>query len=232
MPDVLVLCEGPTEREFCREVVGPHMAALGVRVAGTLRGKPDRKQGGIKDWATYRSEIVRLGRTSSHHYVATLVDFYAMPASWPGRTEANGKAIVQRGAHVEAALRADLVSDLANRFIPCVQLHEFEALLFVAPTAAVGSLRASAPDLTNLQLAAAQMAAVTTRCGGTVEHIDDSPETAPSKRLKAIFNRYDKVAWGVLAAKNVTLPVLRKGCAWLDRWVCSLEKISTPTITK
>jgi len=74
----------------------------------------------------------------------------------------------------------------------------------------------------NHALAARQMTQVKTECGGSVEQIDDDPDSAPSKRLIKIIPGYDKVAWGVTAAKDVTLQRLRVGCPWLDRWLDSL----------
>lgn len=58
---------------------------------------------------------------------------------------------------------------------------------------------------------------------GHIEAINDSPESAPSKRLKKIMPGYDKVAWGVTAAKDITLEVLRNECSWLNRWLTKLE---------
>lgn len=42
----------------------------------------------------------------------------------------------------------------------------------------------------------------------TPEHINDSPETAPSKRLLKLFPRYDKPAFGSLAVGRAS---------WLDK---------------
>jgi hypothetical protein len=223
MPDVIVVCEGQTEREFCRELVAPELAVHGVMLAGTLVGKPQRKRGGIRDWHVYRSELVRLAKTRADLNLAVLVDFYAMPSSWPGRLEASTKRLPERGKHVEDALRLDLAGELPLRFHPCVQLHEFEALLFVEPVLAMLSIAIGSGKAQ--PLAAERMSQIRAECGGSVEAINDHPETAPSKRISQIIPGYDKVAWGVTAAKDITLPVLRAGCPWLDRWIKTLIEI-------
>jgi hypothetical protein len=51
-------------------------------------------------------------------------------------------------------------------------------------------------------------------------------KTAPSKRLVGIARGYDKVAWGVTAAADVTIPVLRAGCPWLDRSLTDIAALS------
>src|SRR5688500_4191652 len=104
MLDLLVLCEGQTEREFCRLVVAPHVAAAGVALAGTLVGKPQRKQGGIRDWPIYRAELIRLAKGRDDRHVGVLVDYYAMPDTWPGRHTSRALPPLDRGLHVEQSL--------------------------------------------------------------------------------------------------------------------------------
>lgn len=75
-------------------------------------------------------------------------------------------------------------------------------------------------------LSARQMNAIKAEFGGDVERINDSPETAPSKRLKRLIRGYDKVAWGVTAATDISIESLRTGCRWLDRWISHLSTIA------
>jgi hypothetical protein len=70
------------------------------------------------------------------------------------------------------------------------------------------------------------MLTIKAACGGSVEQIDDSPQTAPSKRLVETIPGYDKVAWGVTAVADVSIPVLRAGCPWLDRWLTRLAGLT------
>jgi len=70
------------------------------------------------------------------------------------------------------------------------------------------------------------MKQIKTACGGNVEQINDSPHTAPSKRLIGIMPAYDKVAWGVTAAASISIPNLRHGCPWLDRWLTQIADLS------
>jgi len=224
MLDVIVLCEGQTEREFCRSLISPFLFAAGISLAGTLVGKPGRKRGGIQEWETYRSEVLRLAKERDRRHVCVMVDYYSMPSSWPGRERANTKRIATRGRIVEESLVADLSAEIGARFHPCVQLHEFESLLFVDPKRTAMSIATGgglgSHDHVRL---GAQLAAIRSGCGPSVEHIDDSPATAPSKRLLSVIPGYDKVAWGVTAASDIGVAALRGGCPWLDRWLTRLE---------
>jgi hypothetical protein len=225
MPEVLVLCEGQTEKEFCNSVVKEHMSLRGVELSGTLVGKPQRKQGGIRPWRAYRRELLRLAAERRDRHVAVLVDYYAMPMDWPGREEAVRKPAVDRGLHVEEKLREDLANELPGRFHPCVQLHEFESLLFVDPgaSAPVIALGAGRKDYQALEK---RIRDIRAECGGKVELIDDGPGTAPSKRICKIAPGYDKVAFGVLAAAGAGIDKLRAGCPWLHRWLTELEDLA------
>lgn len=225
MPDVMVLCEGQTEREFCRNVVAPHLAARGIELRGTLVGKSQQKRGGIRPWPRYRDELLRLARERRDRHVAVLVDYYAMPDSWPGRGESRSVPITGRGHCVERMLKAELQNELPGRFHPCVQLHEFESLLFVDPETSALSIAVGGGPAGHAHVAK-QMARIRTQCGGLVEQINDGPDTAPSKRLAKIITGYDKVAWGVTAAADVPLSDLRMGCPWLDRWLTELEALT------
>lgn len=225
MVDVAVLCEGQTEREFCAKLIARELWARNVSIWGTLVGKPQRKQGGIRPWPVYRSELLRLSKERPDRHVAVLVDYYAMPDSWPGRVESTASPMGQRGACVETALRNDLAKELPERFHPCVQFHEFESLLFIEPEVSALSI-AVGGGAKDFKFVAAEMKKIRDAFGGNVEHINDNPATAPSKRLTALIRGYDKVAWGVTAVADISIERLRTDCAWLDRWLKRLGALA------
>jgi hypothetical protein len=222
MLDVIVLCEGQTERAFCRDVVAPALASSGIALRATLVGKAHLKRGGIRPWADYRVELLRLATERPGRHVGLLVDYYALPEDWPGRIAPPGFSIKARGRRVEEALVRDLKHEFPGRFYPCIQLHEFESLLFVNPEIAALSIATAWPGI-NHDFLAKQLRKIRTDCGDDVEKINDSPVTAPSKRIESLVRGYRKVLHGPTAAADIELSNLRIGCAWLDRWVKVLE---------
>lgn len=70
-----------------------------------------------------------------------------------------------------------------ERFVPYIQLFEFEALLFADPAAMAQTF--GDPNLESV------FAGVVDECGGC-EQINDGPETAPSKRIARAFPAYQK----------------------------------------
>ncbi|RVU45924.1 DUF4276 family protein [Lujinxingia sediminis] len=59
----------------------------------------------------------------------------------------------------------------------------------------------------------------------TPEDINDSPQTAPSKRLAVHYPPYDKVLHGSIAALDIGLPVIRDACPLFDGWLSTLEAL-------
>ena len=59
------------------------------------------------------------------------------------------------------------------------------------------------------------------------EQINDSPMTAPSKRLINLFPGYEKVVFGELVASQIGLEVIRERCRHFHAWVTTLEQLGT-----
>lgn len=58
----------------------------------------------------------------------------------------------------------------------------------------------------------------------TPEEIDDSPQTAPSKRIGEVVRGYDKPFMGNLAVLGIGLPKIRSECRHFDGWLTCLER--------
>jgi hypothetical protein len=102
----------------------------------------------------------------------------------------------------------------ARRFIPFVVMHEFEGLLF--SDCAAFSRGIGRPGLeSGFQGIRDQFP--------TPEEIDDSPVTAPSKRVEALMPEYEKPLFGVLAILEIGLARIRAECPHFNGWLARLE---------
>ena len=228
MARLLIHVEGETEEMFVNEVLAPHLYAVGwkivaARIVGNARLR--ERRGGIKPWSVVRDDIMRHLKEDSGCYATTMVDFYALPQSadkaWPGRAEATQLPTAQKASHVEAKLNADVQKEmgpgfLPARFIPFVIMHEFEALLF--SDCAAFSRGVGRPDLHGAMQAIRDDFT-------TPEEINDSPLTAPSKRVEALIPSYQKPFLGTLAALEVGLAQMRQECPHFGAWLTRLEQI-------
>ncbi len=225
---LLVHVEGDTEDTFVRELVAPHLVALGFervdcRLLGNARARSRR--GGIRSWPSVASDIVQKLREDPGLHATTLVDYYGLPAGgatgWPNRDRAPSLPHAERAAIVEAGMENVVNGAFARssrqlRFTGGVLLHEFEALLFSdcdAFAAGIGLPRVAAA----MQRASASF--------GTPEEIDDSPVTAPSKRIRALIPGYQKPVMGNVGALSIGLGPMRARCPHFNGWLERLERL-------
>ena len=220
---LLVHVEGQTEEAFVNDVLAPHLYTLRyTSVSARLIGNAQRRggRGGGRSWASVLKGILRHLKSDREAISTTMVDYYAMPTGWPGRTEANSRPIAQKAPTVQAAL-ADAICDHmgsgfnADRFIPYVSMHEFEALLFSDCDAFAQSM--GVPE------AALQLETVLAKFGDP-EQINDSKETKPSAHIENAVEHYDKVVFGPLAIEDIGLEVIRRRCRNFGCWLTRLEQ--------
>ena len=231
MSRILVHVEGQTEEDFVNSVLGPHLVSVGystvsARLIGNVRQRS--KRGGVRGWPEVRRGIVNHLKADRECFATTMVDYYGLPQGgdkgWPGRRRAVGQGGLSDPQVVEDAILADVVAHMPKdfdrlRFVPFVTMHEFEGLLF-------SDCSQFAKEIGRPQLAGRFQEI---RDGfQTPEEIDDSPETAPSKRVGALVPGYQKPLMGVLAASAIGLDMMRAECPHFRGWLERLEKIVAP----
>ena len=229
MSRLLIGVEGETEEEFVNEILANHLYAngyvsVGARLLGNARQR--RQRGGIKAWLSVRADLLRHLKEDRSVLVGLMVDYYAMPSTgdkaWPGRAAALAVPTSQKAEVIHLALRENLREaaqdkglklDL-DRFVPFVIVHEFEALLFrdcerfanaIGHNDSLGKLRGIREQFP------------------TPEDINDSPLTAPSKRLLEIIPKYDKPLMGTVGALGIGLEKMRQECPGFRAWLSALE---------
>lgn len=226
MSDVVAIVEGQTEQAFVRDHLAAHLGGRGISIGARLPGRVVRR-GGVRAWESVRGDILRTLRERRGRICTTMFDFYAMRNDWPGRTAAAGMPLEQKGNHVEQAILDDLAMHAGEDFrqelfIPYVQIHEFEALLFadVAKMADVLApfCRTGADGLST------QFQAILDGAG-QAEAINDSYETCPSRRITGVVRAYRKPLHGPIIAGRIGLDVLREACPHFGRWLGRLEAV-------
>lgn len=213
-----ITVEGQSEKEFADLVLKPHLAgyAIDVRPRVVVTNRKLGKRGGMLDFDKIRGDLWRLMKEDRHGATrfTTMVDLYALPSEFPGWTEAQKRPRpLERVALLEKALEAEFAEP---RFLPFIQLHEFEALLYC--------------DLGQLQLRIAGSesginALKKEVTGLEPEEINEGSNTAPSKRIirhVPIYER-NKVRVGAPAAAAIGLSNLRAKCPHFGGWVRRLE---------
>lgn len=229
MSRLLLHVEGQTEETFVNDVLAPHLCERGydsvrARLLGNARQR-DRR-GGIRDWNAVRRDITNHLREDTGAFATTMVDYYGLPRTgqraWPGRSRAATLRFAEKAEVVEAELLEDIRREMGgglypNRFVPYVMMHEFEALLFSDCERFGNGIER--PDLAaSFQCIRDQFA--------SPEEIDDSPETAPSKRVESLVAGYQKPFLGILAALEIGLDAMRRECPHFAMWLSRLEALT------
>ena len=227
MSRLLVHVEGETEETFVNELLKPYLydrgySAVNARLMGNDRQRSRR--GGIKGWAGVRKDILEHLRQDAGCLVTTMVDYYGLPQSgnktWPGRKAAGEIVFAQKAKTVEDALLTDISQRMggafnADRFIPYVMMHEFEAMLF-SDCEGFGHGIGREDLVEPLQAIRDQFA--------SPEEIDDSPDTAPSKRIEHLMPNYQKPLMGNLAALEIGICTICRECPHFEEWLERLER--------
>ena len=222
MSRLLVHVEGETEETFVNELLRPYLhdrgySAVSARLMGNVRQRSRR--GGIKGWAEVRNDILGHLKQDVGCFATTMVDYYGLPQTWPGRKAAGWIAFAQKAKTVEDALLADISQGMGStfnsgRFIPYVMIHEFEAMLF-SDCEGFGRGIGREDLVQPLQAIRDQFA--------SPEEIDDSPHTAPSKRIEHLMPNYQKPLMGNLAALEIGIHAIRRECPHFEKWLERLE---------
>lgn len=216
MTRLYLLVEGQTEETFVRELMVPHYASLGLYITPIILTTRPGFRGGMSSYAKVKPQITRLCRQDRNAFVSTIVDLYALPDDFPGKSDSsyptrNGG--IQKAEFLEERLCIDINEP---NFVPHVMVHEFEALLFVGPE--FFAEWASSADTVDEIAAVAQEYP-------TPEDINDGPTTAPSKRILKAMPEYKKTLHGPLIIMDIGLDRCRASCPHFDQWLRKLESL-------
>jgi hypothetical protein len=190
--------EGATEREFVSRILRPHLTAFGwTQVVGV-------DLGGNVSLDKIAGVLPRL--LGSFNHVSTFYDYY-------GFKYRNGMSVEA----LEAAMANRLDASRRARLTPYLQLHEFEALLFATPSHTHEWLGGPMELRQEMQAIVAEK--------GSPEAVNDSPQTSPSHRIKAMFPRFDKKLHGPEIIELAGLQTIRAQCPRFNAWLIQLEAL-------
>lgn len=211
---LIIIVEGKTESTFVREVLSPYLWDAGVFDVRPIQVSTSRLQkGGVVNYQHFENDAKHYLIQESDVLVTSLIDYYALPNNFPGYTKAMGgiEDSLSRVEYLEQSLAARINHP---RFVPYIQLHEFEALLFAKESGFAGLLGV---DTSRIQL-------LREICDlfPNPEDINDHPNTAPSKRLAALIPGYDKVIDGNYIALENGIQAILDRCPRFRNWVENL----------
>jgi len=221
MTRVYIVVEGPTEESFVSNVLAASLWRLHVYLYPIILGSPGHR-GGNPNYARVKRDLVTQLKQDHEAYCSTMIDLYGLGKGFPGTPLPGNLTNIDKVRHIERAVKADIVAELPDlrpdvRFVPYLQLHEYEGLLFSDPQAFASGI--------GRQHLATHFQAIRGSFP-TPEDINDDPNTAPSKRIIAAYEGYSKPIDGLRAAKAVGLEKMRQECPHFREWLEQLEAMA------
>lgn len=224
MKKLFIIVEGQTEAEFIKYSLLPYLGEKhGIwAVIPVIMNTSRTSKGGALNLDRLKENARNILNKESNIVLTTFFDFFRLHSSFYEGSDCNSKS---SSDEIIACLEQHLATQINDRrFIPYLQKHEFEALLFSNNTGFI----AYTEECISLKTAAiiAQYS--------NPEDINNAPETAPSKRLETLFKacgqKYEKVVDGNLIALEIGIENILQSCPRFRQWVeCLIRNLSAIT---
>lgn len=214
MKRVIIICEGETEREFCKNVLSLHLMHHDIFLQAPLI---KRSMGGVVKWSILKKEI-ETHLKEPNVIVSTFIDYYGLYQKYNFPNWIEGEKIIDKNNRMdflENAMKNDIADAIKHRFIPYLQLHEFEGLLF-------NNIQLFYDHVPKAELVGITELKKTFNDYENPEMINNSKETSPSHRLKRIIKGYNKPLYGHYFAEAIGIEQIRAKSPRFNQWI---EKI-------
>lgn len=223
MTIINVLVEGQTEERFIKEIFCPYMNDFNIHLIPTVINTKlvnDGKnfKGGLSNLSfdKFLSDLHRLLSSTPHGYVSTFIDYYALPSKFPGYNERNSYITpIEKVQFLEYQLFCQINHD---NFIPYIQLHEFETLLFTEKDGFINNIDSSEGNVERLVKIIDEFE--------NPEDINHGLSTAPSKRILQHFPSYNKLIDANSMLKDIGVENLLNKCPHFKTWFDKLIFVS------
>lgn len=182
--EVIIFAEGSSDEQFIKLVVAPALRHLQIYLKPRLLNTSKNAKGGAVSFDRLKLNARNTLRQYPNAILTTFLDLYGLDTDFPNFHSAKKTVdVYARVKIMEEALAEGIIDHVGcrpERFIAYLQPYEFEGLFF----SDVNALIRTEPDWIKQQATLQKI-----RDGfATPEHINDSPETSPSKRLEKILN--------------------------------------------
>lgn len=221
MKHLYFIVEGETELEFINRIVMPYLYQKGLNTM--ITAIPITMSGGghgFNHIQHFKNTIEPILNYENQPIITTMLDYYGINSKkkLPGFLECNKlNSVDDKISCLENALKEQVQSIKPYPFfIPYIQKHEMETLLFANPNDGF--------DLGSNEIKNAVLAV----CDDfpNIEDINNSYETAPSKRLEKIYKEngqsYQKAADAVDIAELTTIGVMLEKSPRFRSWIENL----------
>lgn len=215
MKRLVIIVEGETEEAFVHQILAPYIWNSGY-TNSIQCFKIKHSGGGVSKYSHIERDILATVREKDV-IVTTMFDFYGLPSDTPGFKESLSRnSHVERVKLIEDAIKKEITQKVRENihFIPYIQLHEIEALIFSSNKGFYELFDKNEADLKSLDDIIKEFP--------NPEDIDNGPDTAPSKRLKKAIPEYDKVLYGIGMLQTIGIETIMEKSPHFKEWVVKI----------
>lgn len=209
---LIIIVEGASEQEFVNKILKPYFYSKGIFDISAFQIK--HSKGGLSKYSHLKTDILNC-IYQPNTIITTLIDFYGLPSDFPEFNQV--KTIQSKNEKVEfleKAIKEDLENSQNQKFenfIPYIQLHEFEAIIFSSKESIYNNFEIHKVNKPEIDKIFTEFT--------NPEEINDNPNTAPSKRLLKSIPSYNKIVDGIMILENAGLSKILEKCNRFSLWL-------------
>ncbi len=218
MLQIAVSVEGQTEERFVKEILFPYFKQKNIILEPitviTKRLANASYRGGSVTFEKAIKDIKRL-LNPKYDYVTTFYDYYGINKDFlPETISVDPYLVIEQ-------IETKMLEAINNpKFIPYIQLHEFETFLFVdADTTSQNLLNCNKSQVVSTINQALQ------KNNLNPELINNSPTTAPSKRILDCYAQYQKTTDGPSVCNELGIRLMMEKCKNFKTWIDKLSSL-------
>jgi len=218
MKRLVFIVEGDTEIRLVEKLIMPYLLSQGitntVNCVTITTNRKQHKKGGVPSYGKFKNEVEH-NLAQKDVIVTSLIDYYKLPTDFPAYTT---------DSHQIEQIEKAVLDDIQHpAFMPYIQRHEVEALMF--------SARDGFEFVVDKEDQLQQLAEIMEQYPNP-EDINNSPHTAPSKRLEKVFG-YDKADDAADILEMVGIESMLEKCPRFKVWIDSLvERMNKENLSK
>lgn len=212
MKTVIIICEGETEEEFCKTLLSQYLQGV-CRIEVRLLG-------GNCNWERIKNFAEKALKQQKTAVVTTFFDYYGVKTknfpNWTKSLNFNKANVRDRIDLLEVGMLEAIDNNLSYRFIPYIQMHEFESFLF-------NNIEVFDDNFNQNEFNRTELLTLLNDFPDP-EMINQGTETSPSHRLIKILSSYDKIVYGNILAEMIGIDNIRKKNKHFNDWIKRLKK--------
>lgn len=215
-----ILAEGQAERTFAQDTLAPYFEPIGIKIDSrcVITSRKKHKKGGIISYEQAKNDLIRwiAEEKKRQPFFTTMFDLYALPKDFPKFEESlKINDPYNRVEFLESAFATDINH---SKFIPYIQLHEFEALLLANPELLLLEYIDAKKQVEKLK-------EIVAKYDNNPEKVNTGNTTAPSKRIIELIPRYkgNKVSVGSVLAGIEGIDIQQERCKHFSDWINKIK---------